>query len=296
MKYVKHTYQLCGGRQDAHHSSPPLKAYKDCSEAVSWETFSIRSSAAALEVCSRTLWGAKWAIIPPTLQLPFQRLKNSLKTPKKNTCIWIFMTWKVHLQLTYPLSWLRNADCEDDVAKFHTAWFDCALHPQIDQRQNEGEPKLKKHAHNIAASVSFVCIIHVIPTNYSDFAWRQMSVYGGKWTDTALLHVSLRSKHVSSAISNSKDGLEFESFQQLLMWDFCVMSPFICGDSMSWCWILKGYFGHPRCILYPWYHLQWWAVKRIILGLGMEKPHGQWKQMACATDISLSFLAIRFQL
>lgn len=33
---------------DAHHSSPPLKAYKDCSEAVSWETFSIRSSAAAL--------------------------------------------------------------------------------------------------------------------------------------------------------------------------------------------------------------------------------------------------------
>lgn len=69
--------------------------------------------------------------------------------------------------------------------------------------------------------------------------------------------------NMSSTISNSKDGLEFESFQQPLMWDFC--------DSTSWCWILKGYFGHPRCILYPSYHLRWWAVKRIILGLGMEK-------------------------
>lgn len=89
-----------------------------------------------------------------------------------------------------------------------------ALYLQIDERENEGEPQglKRKHTHNISALVSFVCIIHVIPTNYLDLAPRQMSVYGGKWMDPTSLHTSLQPKDMSSTISNSKDGLKFQFF------------------------------------------------------------------------------------
>lgn len=111
-------------------------------------------------------------LLPPTLQLPDQSARNSLKTKEKYLYMCIY-DFKSGLQID--LYWVRNADSKGVAARYRTAWLDSILYMQKDEWSTTvGFPvrdtTQAEKAYAISALVSFASIINVIPTNYLDLA------------------------------------------------------------------------------------------------------------------------------